>query len=330
MANVVFDTQSAERIAKAVKYVEGLQSDEPPVEDEEDLTGGRTVIRGSFTGTWRSGTSKTVSFVADNGQAGTKTATNYGPDVEGGGCVIVLAGGSWLLVWAGLTEHDVTVSEVQATAGVEAVTDIAPSGSITYLTSAESASGTATEVEVVTSLYDTGKEVVTSVEASGSNPYVQTINSQGSKTFLTDVQLSGGGSVVTDVSGSGTVVTGVSCVNGNLVVTTESLANLLSVTTGSASLSLSLTSDSVSFSDLAEAQSGSLELGDIAKVTKETLVASDLGSYSKENISVPNIALSTTEATLTLSDLAEVTKSTLTLSDFADLNTTDISYYGPN
>jgi hypothetical protein len=45
MANVVFDEQSAERIAKAVKHVEGLQSDEPPVEGEEDIrSGGRTVV----------------------------------------------------------------------------------------------------------------------------------------------------------------------------------------------------------------------------------------------------------------------------------------------
>lgn len=330
MANVVFDEQSAARIAKAVKYVEGLQSDEPPVEDEEVIEEPRRILRGSFAGTWRSGTSKTVAVVADNGEAGTKTATNYGPDVEGGGCVIVLAGGSWLLVWAGLTERDATATKVQSTAGVEAVTDIAPAGSITYLTSAESTSGITTEVEVVTGLFDTGKEVVTSVEASGSNPYVQTVNSLGSKTFVTDVQLNGSGSVVTGVSASGSVVTGVSCVNGKIVVTTASLSDLLSVTAGPVSGLLTVNTGTVSFSDLAEAQSGFLELGDICKVTTSTLLASDLGGYSRQNISITDAELSISTATLTLADLAEITKSTITLEDLASLDTTEISYYGPN
>lgn len=327
MPNVVFDEASAARIAKAVQYVEGLQNPEETGEEEVVEQEPRRILRGSFAGTWRSGTSKTVSFVADNGAAGTKTATNYGPDVGGGGCVIVLAGGVWLLVWAGLAEYDADVSSVEATAGVQAVTDVSASGSITYLTSAEASSGATTDVEVVTSLYDTGREVVTDIAATGSNPYVQHINSVGSKTFVSDVQLSG--DIVTDVSASGEVVTSVACVDGEIVVTTASLASLISVSKGSSGNALSVTTDSVSFSDLAEAQSDFLELDSIATVTKETLIASDLGSYSVENISVPNLSLATTEATLTLSDLADVTTATLTLEDLAAVNTTSISYYGP-
>lgn len=105
MANVVFDEQSAARIAKAVKYVEGLQSDEPPVEDEEDIgSGGRTVIRGQFTGEWGIRTDATVTFVADNGETGTKTAHNYfasvGADGETNNCCIIQAGSEWILIAA--------------------------------------------------------------------------------------------------------------------------------------------------------------------------------------------------------------------------------------
>ena len=169
---------------------------------------------------------------------------------------------------------------------------------------------------------------MTDITATGSTPYVQHINSVGSKTFVSDVQLSG--DIITDVAASGAVVTRVACVDGELVVTTASLASLITVSRGSTGNALSVTTDSVSFSDLAEAQSDFLELDSIATVTKETLIASDLGSYSVENISVPNLSLATTEATLTLSDLADVTTSTLTLEDLAAVNTTSISYYGPN
>ena len=106
MANVVFDEQSAERIAKAVKYVEGLQQPEPPVEDEEDIgSGGRTVIRGTFTGEWAKNTAKDVAFTADNGDSGTKSGVyNYFADVgesgETSACCIIQAGSEWILIAA--------------------------------------------------------------------------------------------------------------------------------------------------------------------------------------------------------------------------------------
>ena len=106
MANVVFDTQSAERIAKAVKYVEGLQGDEPPVGDEEDIgSGGRTVIRGTFSGEWAKNTAKDVSFTADNGNGATKADVyNYFADVgesgETSACCIIQAGSEWILIAA--------------------------------------------------------------------------------------------------------------------------------------------------------------------------------------------------------------------------------------
>lgn len=116
MANVVFDAASAERIAKAVKYVEGLQQPEPPVDGDEDLTAGRTVIRGQFTGEWAIRTDATVTFVADNGDTGTKTAHNYfatvGAEGETNNCCIIQAGSEWILIAAQCEEIPPLENEV--------------------------------------------------------------------------------------------------------------------------------------------------------------------------------------------------------------------------
>lgn len=104
MANVVFDEDSAARIAKAVKYVEGLQNPEEPGEDEVVEQSGRTVIRGQFSGEWGIRTDATVSFVADNGETKTKTAHNYfatvGAADETNNCCIIQAGSEWILIAA--------------------------------------------------------------------------------------------------------------------------------------------------------------------------------------------------------------------------------------
>lgn len=104
MANVVFDEDSAARIAKAVKYVEGLQNPEEPGEEEIVEQSGRTVIRGTFSGEWAKGATLTVDFTADNGDTKTKDATNYFADVGSSNvtnnCCIVLAGSEWLLIAA--------------------------------------------------------------------------------------------------------------------------------------------------------------------------------------------------------------------------------------
>lgn len=115
--NVVFDEQSAARIAAAVKYVEGLQGgdEEPPV-DEVDTTEGRKVIRGQFTGEWGIRTDATVTFVADNGDTGTKTAHNYfatvGAADETNNCCIILAGSEWILIAAQCEEIPPLENEV--------------------------------------------------------------------------------------------------------------------------------------------------------------------------------------------------------------------------
>ncbi|NBQ83796.1 MAG: hypothetical protein EBU10_06185, partial [Alphaproteobacteria bacterium] len=103
--NVVFDEQSAARIAAAVKYVEGLQGgdEEPPIE-EVDSTEGRAAIRGQFAGQWAIRTDATVTFVADNGDTGSRTAHNYfatvGAEGETNNCCIIKVGSEWILIAA--------------------------------------------------------------------------------------------------------------------------------------------------------------------------------------------------------------------------------------
>ena len=105
--NVVFDQQSAGRIASAVKWVEQFSLDTSPDLDPTDPAGaatGRTVIRGQFTGEWAIRTDATVTFVADNGDTGTKTAHNYfasvGAEGETNNCCIIQAGSEWILIAA--------------------------------------------------------------------------------------------------------------------------------------------------------------------------------------------------------------------------------------
>ena len=134
MANVVFDEDSAARIAKAVKYVEGLQDPEEPGEEEIVEQSGRTVIRGTFSGEWAKNASATVSFTADNGDTGTKTATNYFADVGTAGstaeCIIMLVGSEWVLVNAdpaGSTEC-AELSKVEPAGNLTLLSAINPTG----------------------------------------------------------------------------------------------------------------------------------------------------------------------------------------------------------
>ena len=194
MANVVFDEDSAARIAKAVKYVEGLQNPEQPGEEEVVEQSGRTVIRGQFTGEWAKNTAKDVSFTADNGDSGTKSATNYLADVgaegETSACCIIKAGSEWVLVSASPVTECIELSKIEPSGNLTLLSDINPTGS------------------VVTKLC---------------------------------------GSVVTALSGS--VVTQVECVNGNLVVTTDSLGNLACSTLAANLATTANLSDAIVFTE---------------------------------------------------------------------------------
>lgn len=103
--NVVFDEQSAQRIADAVKWVEQYSTAEDPTPDDPPPSSEpRLIIRGTFTGEWLKGATASVNFVADNGDSNQKDATNHFADVGESGvtsaCCIVLAGSEWLLIAA--------------------------------------------------------------------------------------------------------------------------------------------------------------------------------------------------------------------------------------
>jgi len=109
MDKVVFDEQSAARIAAAVKWVEQYSLDESTDQNLEDDSSAdsaaRTVIRGTFSGEWAKNTAKDVSFTADNGDSGTKADVyNYFADVGESGatsaCCIIQAGSEWILIAA--------------------------------------------------------------------------------------------------------------------------------------------------------------------------------------------------------------------------------------
>jgi len=106
--NVVFDEDSAARIAAAVKWVEQYSLDETQDEETQDDPGAdaaaRSVIRGMFYGVWGITETADVSYTADNGDENTKTATNYfatvGESETWRNCCIVLVGTEWILIAA--------------------------------------------------------------------------------------------------------------------------------------------------------------------------------------------------------------------------------------
>lgn len=163
MPEYTFDRQSVVRIGNAVRTVERMGGDrnQPAIQYETTTESFRTVILGTFTGEWEKGAEKEVDFTADNGDAKTKTATNYFTQVGSVGdttdCVIMLAGSEWVLVSAdpaGATE-------------CREFSKVSPAGNLTLLSA---------------------------------------------------------------ISASGQVVTGVACVNGSLTVTTASLSSLIGYT----------------------------------------------------------------------------------------------------
>ena len=98
------------------------------------------------------------------------------------------------------------------------------------------------------------------------------VEPSGNMTLLS--QINPTGTVVQSLSGtvvqslSGTVVTGVSCVNGNLTVTTESLANLAT---------------SATLANLATSANLSAVIG----YTNQTLRLSDFANVTTQNITLP-------------------------------------------
>jgi len=112
MDKVVFDEQSAARIAAAVKWVEQFSLDETT--DVASSAG--PVIRGQFSGKWDIGTDVAVAFIDSDGNSGSQTAHNYfatvGAQDETNNCCIIQAGSEWILVAAQCEEIPPLESEV--------------------------------------------------------------------------------------------------------------------------------------------------------------------------------------------------------------------------
>lgn len=113
---------------------------------------------------------------------------------------------------------------------------------------------------------------------------LSTVEPNGNLTLLTEISASGevvtglSGTVVTSISGnvvtglSGTVVIGVECVDGNLVVTTEPLSNLASTETLgnlSSTATLANLSTAANLSDLVTSSNLTVSLADFASVTTQ-------------------------------------------------------------
>ena len=72
-SSVAFTRQAAQRIAAAVRVVEGGDRGQPGVTFDHPVPSGRSPLRvGTFTGSWSTGTYKTVTLVG-----GTNTASVY-------------------------------------------------------------------------------------------------------------------------------------------------------------------------------------------------------------------------------------------------------------
>ena len=102
-----FSSQSAQRIAAAVKKVESLAGDSEQPGYEPETTGTESFVDrhvGTFTGEWAKGATADVTVTADNGDSYTETAKNYFADVGESGatsaCCIILAGSEWILIAA--------------------------------------------------------------------------------------------------------------------------------------------------------------------------------------------------------------------------------------
>ena len=86
---VKFSHGSAQRIAKAVRIVEGGNRDQPPVEFEHPIHAGSPLRVATFTGSWATGTWKTVTLT---GTTATASVYNWCNAVEGTGTRHVLFG----------------------------------------------------------------------------------------------------------------------------------------------------------------------------------------------------------------------------------------------
>ena len=111
---VKFSRQSAQRIAKAVRTVEGGNRDQPGITfDHPTPSNNAKVFRiGTFTGSWSIGATKTVTFKYATNTPNTASATNLFFPITGtasSDCAIAKDGTAWFLIDVPLESASTTV-----------------------------------------------------------------------------------------------------------------------------------------------------------------------------------------------------------------------------
>lgn len=97
-----FDLNSAARVARVVRTVEGQGPKAKPLTFDDVQPGARRVFRVcTFTGAWSKGSSKTVTFKYQTATPNTVNATNLFAEVPASGdCAIARDGTAWFLIAA--------------------------------------------------------------------------------------------------------------------------------------------------------------------------------------------------------------------------------------
>jgi hypothetical protein len=130
---VKFSRQSAQRIAKAVRTVEGGNRDQPGIVfDHPTPSSNAKVFRiGTFTGSWSIGATKTVTFKYATNTPNTAVATNLFFPITGtasSDCAIAKDGTAWFLIDVPL--ETATAVFVGATSSTAVMTDVTLSASL--------------------------------------------------------------------------------------------------------------------------------------------------------------------------------------------------------
>jgi hypothetical protein len=130
---VKFSRQSAQRIAKAVRTVEGGNRDQPGIVfDHPTPSSNAKVFRiGTFTGSWSIGATKTVTFKYATNTPNTAVATNLFFPITGtasSDCAIAKDGTAWFLI--DVPFRTATAIFVGATQATSVMTDVTLSASL--------------------------------------------------------------------------------------------------------------------------------------------------------------------------------------------------------
>jgi hypothetical protein len=131
---VKFTRQSAQRIADAVRTVEGGNREQPGLTFDHPLPGGAKVFRVcTFTGAWSIGATKTVTFKNQTNTPNTAVAVNLFFPLSAAtnattDCAIAKDGTAWFLI--DVPFETATAVFVRATSSTAVMTDVTLSASL--------------------------------------------------------------------------------------------------------------------------------------------------------------------------------------------------------